>query len=110
LGIVTKAAGGRTQVKHVFAGSPAADAGINPGDELLAVDGIRVDPSSWQAQLALKVEGAQVDVLVSRRKRLVPLKAQLAKAPFDSFKVKGSGEITQDQREILEAWFQRPWS
>jgi len=41
-GMLVKTEGGREMIKFVEAGSPAEIAGIAPGDELLAIDGIRV--------------------------------------------------------------------
>jgi predicted metalloprotease with PDZ domain len=42
LGMTVKTEGGREMIKFVEAGSPAQQAGIDPGDELLAIDGLRV--------------------------------------------------------------------
>ncbi len=42
LGMTVKTEGGHEMIKFVEAGSPAQLAGIDPGDELLAIDGVRV--------------------------------------------------------------------
>ncbi|NJN59534.1 MAG: M61 family metallopeptidase [Leptolyngbyaceae cyanobacterium SL_5_9] len=42
LGMTVKTEAGREMIKFVEAGSPAQQAGIDPGDELLAIDGLRV--------------------------------------------------------------------
>lgn len=42
LGMIVKTEGGHEMIKFVEIGSPAQLAGIDPGDELLAIDGVRV--------------------------------------------------------------------
>jgi predicted aspartyl protease len=42
-GIVLRAAGQGMTVRHVVTGSPAAKAGVRPGDRVLAIDGVAVD-------------------------------------------------------------------
>lgn len=42
---------GKTKVKFVEAGSPASLAGIDPGDEILAIDGIRTTAEQWSDRL-----------------------------------------------------------
>jgi predicted metalloprotease with PDZ domain len=36
----------------VLAGSPAAQAGVHPGDQLVALDGLRVTAAGWASTLA----------------------------------------------------------
>ncbi|NJL36345.1 MAG: M61 family metallopeptidase [Leptolyngbyaceae cyanobacterium SM1_4_3] len=42
LGMTVKTEGGREMIKFVEADSPVQQAGVDPGDELLAIDGLRV--------------------------------------------------------------------
>lgn len=43
---------GETRVQHVFAGSPAENAGISANDQLVAIDGLRITGANWPARLA----------------------------------------------------------
>jgi len=64
---VTFAPGGTT-IAGVEAGSPAHEAGIAPGDELLAVQQLRVDATRWQeVWKAVARIGAEAEILLSRR-------------------------------------------
>jgi predicted metalloprotease with PDZ domain len=59
---------GSTVVASVTGASPAHDAGVHPGDELLGLDRMRVDPARWQDVFAAVARvGAKLDVLYSRR-------------------------------------------
>jgi predicted metalloprotease with PDZ domain len=109
MGLTTLSSGGRTLIKNVISDSPAAEAGLNPGDELLAISGLRVSHGSWQAQLALEKDGATIEVVVARRKRLHTMTVTLNSAPFDTFKVKPKKDASAKQRNILESWLQRDW-
>ena len=57
-----------TTVASVTAGSPAHDAGIQPGDEILALSSLRVDSGRWQDvfQATARV-GKPLAVLLARR-------------------------------------------
>lgn len=60
--------GGGTTVASVQRGSPADQAGLAPGDELLALGDLRVTSSSWRKVLAAVVRvGEPIEVLRARR-------------------------------------------
>lgn len=109
VGITTQASGGRTLLKHVLAGSPAENAGLCPGDELIAMDTHRVNHSSWGPTLALYQASSTVDVLVARRDRLVQVQLTLGAPRCDTFKVRSADDIGDPQRELLEGWCQQSW-
>lgn len=60
LGMVVKTEGGHEMVKFVEAGSPAQLAGIDPGDELLAIDGVRVSAEHLSDRLKDYPTGAML--------------------------------------------------
>ncbi|HWU68130.1 MAG TPA: PDZ domain-containing protein [Stenotrophobium sp.] len=43
---------GDTRVSQIFSDSPAARAGIAAGDQLVAIDGLRITPANWPRHLA----------------------------------------------------------
>ena len=110
LGIRTHVVGGKTIIRHVLSDSPASEAGLNPGDELIALGGLRVSHGTWMAQLALENDGAKIDVVIARRKRLMTLHAVLGEAPHDRFTVRLNKEASTDQCKRLEAWLEQPWT
>ncbi len=81
-------------VEAVLAGGPAAKAGLSPGDELLAIEEVRVPPAGPGGLLKYLKAGQSAKVLVSRQGRvqekLVTLEAQ--PAPKRTLRVKeGAG-------------------
>ena len=78
LGAVTAAC----KVGAVFDGSPAAAAGLSPGDEIVAVDQLRAaSDSDLRALLGTRRPGDPVRLAVFRRARLIEITATLAAAP-----------------------------
>ncbi len=58
------------RVKVVMRGTPAHDAGLSVGDELLAVDAHRVAPGTWEKRRGQYRPGDRAELLVARRERL----------------------------------------
>lgn len=72
---------GRILVEEVFRGGPAWTAGLAPEDELIALDQDRVPPDGPSQLLSRHAPGDSVPVLVSRRGRILELKARLQAVP-----------------------------
>lgn len=94
---------GGTSVSRVESGSPAAKAGINVGDEIIAVDGYRVSSGSVDSRLRQYKVGDTITVLTSRRQQIFERKLTLAKAP-KSLKLKWVKEPTDLQKASARAW------
>ncbi|HEY0547275.1 MAG TPA: PDZ domain-containing protein, partial [Pyrinomonadaceae bacterium] len=62
--------GDRLMVRSVRAGTPAYEQGISFDDQIIALDGVRVTLSDWDARLAEKKPGDVITVTLFRRDRL----------------------------------------
>ncbi|HEX5054639.1 MAG TPA: hypothetical protein VFZ65_22880 [Planctomycetota bacterium] len=96
-----------TKVASVQADTAAHEAGVAPGDELLAVQGLRVDAASWQEtfQSVAKVE-QPLELLLSRRGVITtctavprPAKGTLALELDDA--------ATPRQQQLRSAWLRQ---
>jgi predicted metalloprotease with PDZ domain len=72
---------GKLLVRNVLRGSPSDRAGLNVDDELLALDGYRLSPDTWPGHLDMFEPEQELQLLVSRRGKIVPLKITLGKKP-----------------------------
>ena len=73
---------GGVVVKELFPGGPAAEAGIRPGDVLLAINGRDVqDPQGMAFRLATLRIGDDADVTVMRKGEQLELRVELTPAP-----------------------------
>ncbi|HEX6212597.1 MAG TPA: PDZ domain-containing protein, partial [Methylomirabilota bacterium] len=73
--------GGRLIVAQVRRGTPAFEAGVNAGDEILALGGYRVRPEQWEERLETFNPGDETTMLVARRDRLLTLEVAVGSEP-----------------------------
>src|SRR4030095_9321099 len=71
LGMTSRNDNGRLVITQVQRGSPADVAGLNVGDEILAIDEFRVRADRLENRLEQYKTGDKVSVLVARREQLV---------------------------------------
>jgi predicted metalloprotease with PDZ domain len=95
---------GRLLVESVPRGTPAYDAGVHPGDELLAIDDFRVLPEELAARLAAYRPGRGVVLLLSRRGDVKRLHATLGAEPPDRWTLEVRPDATPRQRAHLTKW------
>lgn len=102
LGVNTNSSDQRL-VDSVLAGGPAAQSGISPGDELLAIDGVRIPAAGPSAVLKFLKADQSTKVLLSRQGRILEKTVTLAAqpAPKRTLKVR-EGAGAQPGR--LDAW------
>ncbi len=104
IGAKTKIESGRLLVENVPRGTPAYQAGVNPGDEILAIDDFRVLPEDLDARLAAYRPGRKVALLVSRRDELKRLDVTLGEEPFDRWTLQLRPDLTPAHRARLLTW------
>jgi predicted metalloprotease with PDZ domain len=104
LGAKTKIDGGRLVVENVPRGTPALDAGVNPGDEILAIDGFRVPADKLDERLQSYRPGQTVTLLVARREELKRLTVTLGLEPANRWTLTVKPNATPAQQAHLAAW------
>jgi predicted metalloprotease with PDZ domain len=103
LGLQVRHEGGRVVVAQVKRDTPGFAAGFNAEDEILAVGGFRVRSDQWDTRLESLKPGESAEVLVSRRDRLVTLRATFEKEPLVR-KLEVLPDATEAQKARLAAW------
>ena len=104
IGAKTKIDTGRLLVENVPRGTPAYEAGLNPGDEILAIDDFRVLPEKLDDRLQSYRAGQKVTLLVARREELKRLTISLGEQPRATWMLVPRRNATPEQRAHLEAW------
>ncbi len=87
LGVRTQSDGNELRIATVYDGSPAQQSGISAGDTLLAINGLRVTPSSVDKQLGRFRPGETVEIHAFRRDELMRFSVPLAPPPADTAKL-----------------------
>ena len=109
LGAQTYDQGGRTMVRGILTDSPAFDAGLDIGDELLAVNGKRVRNSDLQDRIAEFKPGDKVKVTFFRDDALRECEVTLRLQNVPSYKVVKTASPTPLQKSIYESWLKTKW-
>jgi predicted metalloprotease with PDZ domain len=94
----------RTLVASVRSDSPAYQAGITADDELLALDGFRIDEARLHARLGEHRPGDTVTLTLFRRDQLLHVPVTLAKAPYDMLKLTRVKQPDPLQERVYQAW------
>lgn len=107
LGARTRDENGRLIVTTVPRATPAYDAGLNAGDEIVAIDDYRVPAGQLDTRLEAYHPGQKVTLLIARRDELKRLDTTLGAAPADVWSLGVVPQPSADQQAHLKAW-QRP--
>ena len=95
---------GRGRVTRVIAGSPAFRAGLDIGDEIIAMNGMKVTGSLMQQRLKDFLPGAAVRLTVFRGERLREFVVTLEKPALTRCRIRESETIKPGEKAILEGW------
>jgi predicted metalloprotease with PDZ domain len=109
LGMMTADRDNRTRVTGVSAGSPAYDAGVDLGDEVIALNGLRVRTSDLSDRLADYKPGDKVKLTVFRRDRMRDFEITLRLQDVPSYKIAKIEQPTALQKSIFESWLKMTW-
>ncbi|HJX26388.1 MAG TPA: PDZ domain-containing protein, partial [Thermoanaerobaculia bacterium] len=104
LGVEPETEDGLLVVREVKRETPAFAAGLNVGDEILALGDYRVTPANWKDRLKAYRPGEVVEIVVSRRERLVRLPVTFGQKPRQRWKLEVDPRANPEQTARLEAW------
>ena len=106
LGAQTREDAGRLTVSEVPRGSPAYDAGFDPGDEILGIGQERIRYEQWDARLSQYRPGEKIAVPVMRRNAVLRLEVVLGREPGNRWNLEMDPRANATQRAHRDAWLQ----
>ncbi|RMF76203.1 MAG: PDZ domain-containing protein, partial [Planctomycetota bacterium] len=104
IGAKTEVRDGRTVVVELRRGSPAYEAGLNVGDEIIAIDDFRVPPAGLEDRLKQYRPGETLSVLVSRRDKLLRIPVVAGEEPLKRWELEVDPAASDEQRRRFAAW------
>jgi len=104
LGADVEEDGARLLVRRVYAGSPAYDQGLNTGDQIVALDNMRVTKDFLNARLAEKKPGDLINLTIFRFDNLSTLLIKLGERKEGTYRITALPNQTEIQKQIYSAW------
>ena len=108
LGMLVAPTGERSIIRRVNAGSAAQAAGLDLGDELLALNGKRVRSSELNDRLKDFKPGDKITLTVFRDEQLRQFEVTLS-APASDYQVQRVKAPTELQKKIYQSWLGIEW-
>lgn len=103
---------GKAQVDKVLRGGSAGHAGLQVGDELIALDGYRIGAEQWAERVGMLRVGQDTKVLLSRRGKILELPLKILPEAFDtatpSWNLVRVDKPTQEQEKRWKSWLGIP--
>lgn len=107
-GIRSSNENGREIVKVVESGSPAYLCGIDPSDEILAIDGIKLKAGSLAERLKEYQPGDKLEITLFHQDELRTYNLQLAVSPPNKYHIGAIENPTPAQQENFYRWLDTP--
>lgn len=104
LGVATRTENGRLRVASLRSNGPAYAAGVSAGDEVVALDGWRVDDGRLSARVGERSPGDSLTLSVFRRDELLHIPVTLAAAPFDKLTLARVAKPSAPQERVYRDW------
>ncbi len=98
----------RAVVKNVLPGSPAAAAGLTFGDEIVAIDGDRVNAASFPRRLGDHRPGTTVTVTYFRRDQLRESRFTVAVSPERRVQIEAARRPAASALAVRKGWLGHP--
>ena len=98
---------------NVIAESPAYEGGVNAGDELVAIDGKKIDANNGverqgqQNVLNDLSAGQRVTMTVFRRERMMNFNLTAAAKPFDRYTITELKDAGETQKALRDSWLSK---
>jgi predicted metalloprotease with PDZ domain len=91
-------------IKSVRAGSPAYEQGLNAKDQILALDGVRVNKELFETLIRTKPLGSVVRVTLFRNEDLRTFEIKLGNRVNVPYRIVQLPSRTDGQKQIYESW------
>ncbi len=96
--------GDKLTVRRVYAGSPAYEQGLNAGDQIVALDNMRVTRDFLNSRLAEKKPGDLINLTIFRFDDLSTLLIKLGTRREGSYRILPLPNSTEAQKQIYRSW------
>ncbi|WP_243637426.1 M61 family metallopeptidase [Parashewanella curva] len=97
------------KLARVSEGSPAWNAGIGAGDQIVAINGLKVTASGFNKRLEDFKVGDSIEVTAFKDDKLQHFEVKLSSKPEGKVQIKAVEKPTKAQKAFLKAWLGIDW-
>jgi predicted metalloprotease with PDZ domain len=109
LGVTVQKNGAALAVASVIEGSPAWKGGLSARDELVAMDGAKVNPDDWEKRIEDREPGDRMRFTVFRSGFLKEVEVRLGEKENVSWVLRRVKRPTASQKAVYESWLGARW-
>jgi len=96
-------------IQEVLAGSSAEKAGLQSGDEIIAVDSSRLSYDEAEKRIKELQTGDKITITVFRNNKLSEAKLSLEEIKLTNYKIERTDAPSSLQKKIYEKWLETKW-
>lgn len=109
LGIKVRPDSGKVIVTNVLSASPAEQSGISAGDELIGVDGLRIDTSRLNSYICNHKPENSVHLTLARDGAMHDIHTELSTKPTFEYRIVKKETASQEERNLFRSWMSANW-
>lgn len=109
LGIRYETVDGLVRVKNVLLDTPGRRAGLSPGDEIVAINRMKVVAAQFDKTLESYPPGTAVDLTIFRRGYLTQLAVETGRKPPEKYAFTPVDAPTELAKRVHEGWLGAKW-
>ncbi len=110
LGVRIRDESGKAITSTVLSSSPAEVSGLSAGDEIMGINGARMDKSRIIFYLQTRKPGELVKLVCSRQGSLIELEGRLTEKPVLEYRIAKKEQANDVERRLFENWLGTSWS
>lgn len=109
LGVKTQQEGGKLLVSTVLSDTPAQECGLAALDEIIAIDGIRMDSSKLSWYVSNRKPETPIRLLISRFGTLLEFSTETILKPTLEYKIVKLEKVSSEQKALFKSWLAEEW-
>jgi predicted metalloprotease with PDZ domain len=109
IGVKVNSESGKLVVANVLLESPAQVCGLSPSDEIIAVDGLRMDAQRLSWYITNREPETPISILASRNGSIIELAAETTMKPTMEYRIDKLEMANSEQKLIFSNWLRENW-
>jgi predicted metalloprotease with PDZ domain len=110
LGLRLKEEAGRAIVSTVLSNSPAEKSGVSANDEIIGINGMRMDKSRLIYYVPNRRVDEKISVMVARQGSIMQFETELVPKPTLEYRISKTDKASEGEKRVFTSWIGADWS